>query len=312
VVILKGKDILSIMELNNKEINDIIEFALKLKKRTKPLLKNKVFAMIFQKPSTRTRVSFEVAMYELGGHAVNLAMNELQLSRGETIEDTARTLSAYTDAIGARVYDHTDVVKLAGAASVPVINMLSDLYHPCQVLGDLLTIHELKHSLKGLKLAWVGDGDNVCNSLIGGCAMMGMNISVACPAGYEPYPEAVDFAKREAARNRSIFEMVNDPRKVVKNADVVYTDSFVSMGKEAEKEQRLKVFLPHYQVNSELVKLAKRDAIFMHCLPAKRGQEVTDDVIDGKQSVVWQEAENRLHAQKALLCFLIRKNLKGL
>jgi len=309
---LKGKDILSIMELNNKEINDIIKFALKLKKRTKPLLKNKVFAMIFQKPSTRTRVSFEVAMYELGGHAVNLTMNELQLSRGETIEDTAKTLSVYTDAIGARVYDHTDVVKLAGAASVPVINMLSDLYHPCQVLGDLLTIHESKHNLKGLKFAWVGDGDNVCNSLISGCAMMGMHISVACPAGYEPYQEAADFAKREAARNKSIFELVNDPREAVKNADVVYTDSFVSMGKEAEKEERLKVFLPHYQVNSELMKLAKRDAIFMHCLPAKRGQEVTDDVIDGKQSVVWQEAENRLHAQKALLCFLMHKNLKGL
>ncbi len=300
------------MELSNKEIEAIIKLAVRLKKRSKPVLKGKVLAMIFQKPSTRTRMSFEVAMHELGGHAVNLAMSDLQLSRGESIEDTARTLSVYADAIGARVYAHEDLVKLARAANVPVINMLSDMYHPCQVLGDLLTVKELKHNLKGLKLAWIGDGDNVCNSLIAGCAMMGVSVTVACPAGYEPYREAMDFAKREAAKNKCEFHLVNDPKQAVNNADIVYTDSFVSMGKEAEKEKRLRVFLPHYQVNADLMKLAKHNATFMHCLPAKRGEEVTDDVIDGKQSVVWQEAENRLHVQKALLCVLMLKNLKGL
>lgn len=300
------------MELNSREVERIIKLALTLKKRSKPLLKNMVLAMIFQKPSTRTRMSFEVAMHELGGHAVNLTMSDIQLSRGETIEDTARTLSVYVDAIGARVHDHEDIVRLANASSVPVINMLSDLYHPCQVLGDLLTVKELKGTLKGLKIAWVGDGDNVCNSLIAGCTMMGMNVQVACPSNYEPYKEAVDFARKEAVKNKSSFEIVDDPKEAVRDADIVYTDSFVSMGKEEEKDARMKVFLPRYQVNADLMKLAKRDAIFMHCLPAKRGEEVTDDVIDGKQSVVWQEAENRLHVQKALLCFLLLRNLKGL
>ncbi len=300
------------MELTRKEVEDITKLALKLKKRPTPLLKNKVLAMIFQKPSTRTRMSFEVAMLELGGHAVNLSMNDLQLSRGETIEDTARTLSVYTDAIGARVNDHKDIVKLTDAANVPVINMLSDMYHPCQVLGDLLTIREVKHKLSGLKLAWIGDGNNVCNSLIAGCAIMGINSTVACPDGYEPYREAMDFAKRMAVKNKCVFEITNDPKKAVKNADIVYTDAFVSMGKEAERDVRMKTFLPHYQVNTDLMKLAKPNAIFMHCLPAKRGEEVTEDVIDGKQSVVWQQAENRLHSQKALLCLLLLKNLKGL
>jgi ornithine carbamoyltransferase len=265
--------------------------------------------MIFQKASTRTRVSFETAMFELGGHAINLTMNEIQLSRGETIEDTARTLSVYADAIAARVYTHDDVERLAKAASVPVINMLSDLYHPCQVLGDLLTIKEQKRKLNGLNLAWVGDGDNVCNSLIVGCSLTGINVTVACPQGYEPYQSALEFAK--SAKNSSTVQITSDAKQAVRNADIIYTDSFVSMGKEAEKNARLNAFLPNYQVNAGLMSLAKRDAIFMHCLPAKRGEEVTDDVIDGKQSVVWQQAENRLHAQKALLCMLL-KNLKGL
>lgn len=300
------------MELSTLEIEDIIKLALKLKSRQKPLLRNKVLAMFFQKPSTRTRMSFEVAMLELGGHAINLTMNDLQLSRGETIEDTARTLSVYADAIGARVYDHNDIMKLADAGSVPVINMLSNLYHPCQVLGDLLTIKELYPKVRGLKLAWIGDGNNVCNSLIAGCAIMGINCTVACPESYEPWKDAVYFARKEAAKNKCVFEITNDPREAVNNADIVYTDAFVSMGKEAEKDVRLKAFLPAYQVNADLMKLAKSKAIFMHCLPAKRGEEVTNNVIDGKQSVVWQEAENRLHSQKALLCFLLLKNLKGL
>ena len=307
-----NKHILSVMELTTKEIEYIIKLALKLKKKSEPLLKKKVLAMIFQKPSTRTRMSFEVAMLEMGGHAVNLTMNDLQLSRGETVEDTARTLSVYADVIGARVYDHNDIVKIANAANVPVINMLSDIYHPCQVLGDLLTIKELKKELKGLKLTWIGDGNNVCNSLIAGCAMMGINVTVACPNGYQPYREAVDFAKEKAVQNKCIFEITSDPKQAVKNADIVYTDAFVSMGNETEKNARLEAFLPGYQVNKELMKLSKHNAIFMHCLPAKRGVEVTDDVIDGKQSVVWQEAENRLHAQKALLCLMLVENIKDL
>jgi ornithine carbamoyltransferase len=309
---LQSRHILSIIELSRKEVEDIIKLALKLKKRPRPLLKNKVLAMIFQKPSTRTRMSFEVAMLELGGHAVNLSTNDLQLSRGETIEDTARSLSVYADAIGVRVNDHKDIVKLANAANVPVINMLSDMYHPCQVLGDLLTIMEVKHKLGGLKVAWVGDGNNVCNSLIAGCAIMGISSTVACPEGYEPYSEAVDFAKRTAVKNRCAFEITDDPKEAVNNADIVYTDTLASMGKEAERDARLKTFLPRYQVNTDLMKLAKPNAIFMHCLPAKRGEEVTANIIDGKQSVVWQQAENRLHSQKALLCLLLLKNLKGL
>jgi ornithine carbamoyltransferase len=292
------------MELNGKEVTNLLNLASKLKKKNQQLLKNKILAMIFQKPSTRTRVSFETAMFELGGHAINLTMSEIQLSRGETIEDTARTLSVYADAIAARVYAHSDVEKLAKASNVPVINMLSDLHHPCQVLGDLLTIKEQKRKLNGLNLAWIGDGNNVCNSLIVGCVLTGINVTVACPKGYEPYQAALEFAK--SAKNGSTVQITNDAKQAVRNADIVYTDSFVSMGKESEKNTRLNTFLPDYQVNAGLMSLAKRDAIFMHCLPAKRGEEVTNDVMDSKQSVVWQQAENRLHAQKALLCMLLR------
>ena len=309
IILLRTKHLLTLTELDGKEVAKLLNLASKLKKRNQQLLKNKILAMIFQKPSTRTRVSFETAMFELGGHAINLTMNEIQLSRGETIEDTARTLSVYADAIAARVYAHSDVEKLAKAASVPVINMLSDLHHPCQALGDLLTIKEQKRKLNGLNLAWIGDGDNVCNSLIVGCALTGINVTVACPKGYEPYQGAVEFAK--SAKNGSTVQITNDAKQAVRNADIVYTDSFVSMGKESEKNTRLNTFLPDYQVNAGLMSLAKRDSIFMHCLPAKRGEEVTNDVMDSKQSVVWQQAENRLHAQKALLCMLL-KIVKGL
>ncbi len=307
----KTKHMLTLMELSNREVANLLKLASKLKKKNQQLLKNKVLAMIFQKPSTRTRVSFETAMFELGGHAINLSMNDIQLSRGETIEDTARTLSVYADAIGARVHSHKDVERLANAASVPVINMLSDLYHPCQVLGDLLTIKEQKRKLNGLNLAWVGDGDNVCNSLIIGCVLTGINVAIACPKGYEPSQDVLEFARRASASNGSTVQLSSDAKRAVKNADIVYTDSFVSMGRETEKDTRLSVFLPNYQVDATLMSFAKRDAIFMHCLPAKRGEEVTDDILDGKQSVVWQQAENRLHVQKALLCMLL-KNLKGL
>ncbi|MEM4356948.1 MAG: ornithine carbamoyltransferase [Candidatus Nitrosocaldus sp.] len=298
------KHILTLMELDSKDIAMILKLAEMMKegKRMRmERLKDKVFVMIFQKPSTRTRVSFEVAMRELGGYAIALNANDIQLSRGESIEDTARTLSRYADAIGARVYAHSDVERLARAADVPVINMLSDLYHPCQILGDLLTIKEVKGKLAGLTLAWVGDGNNVCNSLIIGAALTGMIMKIACPKGYEPLEDAVNFARE----HNGYVEIMEEPRDAVMGADVIYTDSFVSMGKEAEREERLKVFLPRYQVNDDLIALARSDAIFMHCLPAKRGEEVTDSVIDGAHSVVWQQAENRLHAQKALLYMVL-------
>ncbi len=294
------KDLLSLMELNKDELEDLITLAIKMKKdRYSKALENKIFTMIFQKASTRTRVSFEVAMVELGGHAITLNINDIQLSRFESIEDTARTLALYSHGIGARVYSHQDIIKLANNSKVPVINLLSDLYHPCQVLGDLLTIRELKGNKDNLTLAWIGDGNNVCNSLIIGTYLANIKMRVACPEGYEPYNEAIRFAKGNV-------EITHNPKEAIKDADIVYTDSFVSMGHEKEREERVRVFLPKYQVNSELFALAKSNAIFMHCLPAKRGEEVTNDVIDSNRSVIWQQAENRLHAQKALLYRLLR------
>jgi ornithine carbamoyltransferase len=263
--------------------------------------------MLFQKPSTRTRISFEVGMYQLGGGAVYLNTNDIQLSRGESMEDTGKTLSLYLDCIMARVYDHTDVQMLAKFASVPVINGLSDSFHPCQILADLLTIQEHKKKLKGIKLAWLGDGDNVCNDLLIGSAKTGINMTAACPRGYQPADGVLSIAKKESHKSGSEIVVTDDPKLAAKDADVVVTDTFISIGKEEERATREAIFLPRYQVNSAIMKLAKKDAIFMHCLPAKRGQEVTADVIDNeRQSVVWAEAENRLHVQKALLCLLMK------
>ncbi len=300
----KIKHILTLEELSGKEISQLLELSIKLKKDLKKakqstLLKNKSLAMIFQKPSTRTRVSFEIGMFQLGGYALNLSSNDMQLSRGETIEDTAKTLSRYVDAIMARVYDHNTIEKLAENSSVPVINGLSNSFHPCQILADLMTIKEKKKKLKGLKLAWIGDGNNVCNSLIYGCASTGINISIATPKGFEPNKKVVKDSKKFVN-----VELTNDPSKSVKNADVVMTDTFKSIHNNDPK--RLKKFLPKFQVNPTLMKKAKKNAIFLHCLPAKRGSEVTSSVIDGPQSVVWDEAENRLHSQKALLVSLLR------
>jgi len=301
---LKTKNLLTLSEISPKEFSQLINFSIKLKKDlksggTKPLLKNKTLTMIFQKPSTRTRVSFEIGMFQLGGYAINLSSNDMQLSRGETIEDTAKTLSRYTDCIMARVYDHDLLVKLSEYSSVPVINGLSDSFHPCQILADLMTIKEKKGKLKGLKIAWIGDGNNVCNSMIYGCALSEMKMSIATPKGFEPKRIVVN-----EARQFTDIELITDPLKTIKNADVVVTDTFSSIHNLDPK--RTKKFLPKYQVNSKLMKHAKKDAIFMHCLPAKRGSEVTSSVIDGPQSVIWDEAENRLHTQKALLAFLIR------
>lgn len=310
---LKNKHILSLQDLDLKEIISILDFAAILKKENKmglsrKLLEGKTLGMVFQKPSTRTRVSFEIGMFQLGGHAIYLGINDTQLSKGETIEDTARTLSLYLDCLMARVYDHRDLEKLSKYSSIPIINGLSDLFHPCQILADLLTIREYKKKFNGLNLAWIGDGFNVCNDLLIGCAKTGINITAACPSGYEPPGWIVNISKEEGTKTGSIIKVTNEPIDAVQEADIVATDTFVSLGKDNEKIIRETVFIPKYQVNSELIKHAKDDAIFMHCLPAKRGQEVTSDVIDGKLSVVWTEAENRLHVQKALLCLLIRGN----
>ncbi len=301
---VKTKDLLTLNELSKKELVGILDEAIKLKKDlkkgiSKPLLKNKTLAMIFQKPSTRTRVSFEAGMFQLGGHALNLSADDLQLKRGETIEDTAKTLSRYVDIIMARVYSHEEIEILAKNSTVPVINGLSDSFHPCQILADLMTIKEKKKKLEGLKIAWIGDGNNVCNSMIYGCAKTSIDITIATPKGYEPNSTVVKESKKFID-----IQLSSDPVLAVKNADVVVTDTFVSIHHQAT--DRTKDFLPHFQVNSNLMKKANHDAIFLHCLPAKRGQEVTSEVLDGPQSMIWDEAENRLHAQKALMASLLR------
>ena len=296
-------DVLTLDELESKEINNIIDLAIDLKKeqkkgKVKPLLENKTLAMIFEKPSTRTRVSFETGMFQLGGHALTLSPNDLQLSRGESIGDTARTLSRYVNVIMARVYDHKSLETFARNSSIPVINGLSDSFHPCQILADLMTIKEHKKNLKKIKIAWIGDGNNVCNSLILGCAKLKIKLSVAIPDGYEP-----DFDVIKIGKDAEILEVSDNPELAVNDADVVMTDTFVSIHN--TNPDRVKKFLPKFQVTQSLMNKAKKDAIFMHCLPAKRDQEVTSDVIDGSQSVVWDEAENRLHVQKALLVHLL-------
>jgi len=306
---LKGRHLLSPQDLSPEEIIAVLDKADELKRKLRrdephELLKGKTLGMIFAKPSTRTRVSFETAMTQLGGHAIYMGMGDLQLGRGETIADTARTLSRYVDAVMARLFKHEDIVELARNSSVPVVNGLTDLLHPCQTLADLQTIREKKGRLKGLKLAWVGDGNNVCNSLLLGCTLVGMNISAACPKGYEPSAEIVEQARKNAKRSGTKLEIINDPKKAVKGADVVYTDVFVSMGQEAERERRMRDF-KGYQVNGELLKRAKKDVTFMHCLPAHRGEEVAAEVIDGPHSVVFDQAENRLHAQKAVLAMVM-------
>ncbi len=300
---LKTKDLLTLAELTPKEFIQLIDYSIILKKElkngNKPLLKNKTLTMIFQKPSTRTRVSFETGMYQLGGHAINLSSQDMQLSRGESIEDTAKTLSRYTDCIMARVYDHSVLEKLSKSSSIPVINGLSDSFHPCQILADFMTIKEKKGKFKGLKIAWIGDGNNVCNSMIYGCALSDVKLSIATPKGFEPDKTVI----KDSGKFIDI-DLTTDPLKAIKNADVVVTDTYTSIHNNDSK--RIKKFIPKYQINQTLMSNAKNDAIFMHCLPAKRESEVTSSVIDGPQSVVWDEAENRLHTQKALLASIIR------
>ena len=310
---LNNKDVLSLQDLSSEEILSILRLSGNLKnelmsgdeEKASQLLKGKVLGMIFQKPSTRTRVSFETGIFHLGGNALYLSTNDMQLSRGESIEDTGRTLSLYVNCIVARVYEHADVQLLADSASIPVINGLSDTFHPCQILADLLTIQEHKKKMKGLNLAWIGDGNNVCNDLLLGCAKTGINMTAACPHGYEPLEQIVRLAREEEQKTGAEITITDDPLQATKDADIIVTDTFLSIGKDQDKTTREEAFLPRYQVNSDLLKNAKRDVIFMHCLPAKRGQEVTSEVIDGSSSVIWDEAENRLHVQKALMCMLM-------
>lgn len=302
-----GRDFLSIGDVTGEEIRAMIDIARELKEARyrgdrHTLCEGKTLAMIFQKPSTRTRVSFEVAMYQLGGYALCLNAQDLQLGRGETIADTARVLSRYVDGIMIRTFSQEDVVALAEAATIPVVNGLTDWEHPCQILADLMTILEAKGRFEGLKVAWVGDGNNVCHSLLLAAPRVRMDIAVATPPGYEPHPEIVAAAKEAAAGSK--VEVLNDPVEAVREADVVVTDVWASMGQEAEHAERVRIFRP-YQVNASLLRHARPDCIFLHCLPAHRGEEVADEVIDGPASRVWDEAENRLHVQKALLALVL-------
>jgi ornithine carbamoyltransferase len=297
-------NLISISDLGKDDIIRLLDRADafkagRYKTRTAPL-KGKSLAMIFEKPSTRTRVSLEVAASELGAYALNLSAGELQLGRGETVADTARVLSRFVQGITARVYSHNTVIQLAQHASVPVVNALSNWEHPLQILADLMTMRQRFDRLDGLKIAWIGDGNNVCNSMILAAAIMGMSIVAASPKGFEPKAKILEEAKKLGGSPR----LVTDPSEAAQGADVLVTDTWVSMGDEAMEAERLRVF-GKYQVNGELLKLASKDAIAMHCLPAHRGQEITDEVMDGPQSAVFDEAENRLHTSKAVLEWLM-------
>lgn len=297
--------LLSFADLSYTDIINLLDVASDLKEKrargkTSSALKNKTLAMLFEKSSTRTRISFEAAMTELGGHSIFLNYKDIQLGRGESIGDTARVMSRYVNAIMARVYKHETLIELSNNSSVPVINGLSDIEHPCQLLADLFTIREYKGKFKGLNFSWIGDGNNVCNSALLACAITGMKITVASPEGYEPNSEMVEKAKGLGGT----VSITHDPMKAAKKADILYTDVWVSMGDEEEYDQRLRDFKP-YQINSKLLEQAKHDVMVLHCLPAHRGEEITAEVLDGPNSAVFDQAENRLHVQKALLLKLL-------
>lgn len=304
------KHLIDLNDVSSEEIEGLFTLAGKLKKQLKAgvehhLLKGKTLGMIFSKSSTRTRVSFEVGMYQLGGCPLFLSSSDIQLGRGETIHDTAQVLSHYISGIMIRTFKHSDVQDLAKYGSIPVINGLTDLMHPCQILADLFTVYETKGKLEGLKLAYIGDGNNVANSLLHGCAKTGIDIYIATPKGYGCDGTIIEQAKLAAKKSGSKVVITNDPEEAAKNADVIYTDTWVSMGQEDEKEMRVKIFMP-YQVNEKLFSKAKKDAMFLHCLPAYRGLEVTEAIIDGPNSNVFEEAENRLHIQKAIMATLMK------
>ena len=307
---LEGRNFLTLKDFDRHELAGILEFAHEIKqthksRQTYDPMRGKMMAMIFQKPSLRTRVSFETGIYQLGGIGMFFSPQDLQMGRGETIHDTAKVLSRYVDGIMARVFEHQKILDLAQYATVPVINGLSDFDHPCQALADLFTIYEKKGRLKGLTLAYVGDGNNVLHSLIQGCVKVGMNINYASPEGYTPLPSVVEEANEVAKATGSVIAHKNTAAEALENADVIYTDVWVSMGQEEDEEKKIKA-LEQFQLNTALMKKAKPDILVMHCLPAHRGQEITDEVMDGPNSIVFDQAENRMHTQKAIMKLLMK------
>jgi ornithine carbamoyltransferase len=300
---LSGRDLLSLADLNSQEVQQLLQMATQLKSRQLELRCNKVLGLLFSKASTRTRVSFSVAMYQLGGQVIDLNPHVTQVSRGEPVQDTARVLDRYLDILAIRTFAQEELEIFANYAKIPVINALTDLEHPCQVLADLLTIQENFGSLAKLTLSYVGDGNNVANSLLLGCALVGMNIRIATPKGFEP--NAAIIAKAQAlADDRTQILITGDPEIATKGANILYTDVWASMGQEAQASDRMPIFQP-YQINEHLLSLADPEAIVLHCLPAHRGEEITDDVIEGSHSRVWDQAENRMHVQKALLASIL-------
>jgi len=307
---LKGRDLLTLADFTKEELWNILKKSGEIKSDLKcgnyirPYLSGKTVALLFQKPSTRTRMSFDAGVYQLGGHPMYLSWNELQLGRGETVADTARTFDCYVDGIVARVFKHTDLETLANCARAPVINALSDAAHPCQALGDCLTIWEKKGRIEDLSVVFVGDGnDNVCRSLAEAVLKLGGNMTIASPEKYQLPESYAEYIRGGASKGASLT-LTDDPRAAVKDADVIYTDVWISMGQEAERDSRISTFRP-YQLNQLLLEHSPKEAIVMHCLPAHRGDEITDEVIDGKQSVVWDQAENRLHVQKGIMSLIL-------
>ena len=300
---LIGRDLLSLADLSSAELQELLELATQLKLGKLKLHCRQVLGLLFSKASTRTRVSFTVAMYQLGGQVIDLHPNVTQVSRGEPIQDTARVLDRYLDVLAIRTFAQQELETFAKYAKIPVINALTDLEHPCQILADLLTIQEKFGTLAGLTLTYVGDGNNVANSLMLGCALVGMNVRIAFPSGYAPDAEIVEKT-RQIANNKTEVVLTHDPEAAAKGASVLYTDVWASMGQETQANNRCPVFQP-YQISQQLLSLADPEAIVLHCLPAHRGEEITEDVIEGSQSRVWDQAENRLHAQKALLASIL-------
>ncbi|MEW5857219.1 MAG: ornithine carbamoyltransferase [Cyanobacteriota bacterium] len=300
---LKGRDFLSLADLSAEEMKELLHLAAQLKTHQLSLRCNKVLGLLFYKASTRTRVSFSVAMYQLGGQVIDLNPNVTQVSRGEPLADTARVLDRYLDILAIRTFEQQDLQTFADYAKIPIINALSDLEHPCQVLADLLTVQECFGTPDGLTLTYLGDGNNMANSLLLGCALMGMNVRIATPAEYQPDAAIVEQAKKIARGNTEVT-ITNDPEAAAKGAHVLYTDVWASMGQEEQADARIPIFQP-YQVNEQLLSIADPDAIVLHCLPAHREEEITDAVMEGSQSRVWDQAENRMHAQKALLVSLL-------
>lgn len=306
MVNLKGRDLLSIADLTKDEIRTILDLAADLKSGKKEFNSNKTLGLLFYKASTRTRVSFSVAMYQLGGNVIDLNPSRTQVGRGEPLQDTARVLDRYLDILAIRTFAQEDIQTFADYSDIPIINALTDLEHPCQILADLQTIEESFGSLEGVTMTYLGDGNNVAHSLLLGGVLMGMNVRIATPVGYKPNEDIVKQAQVLATKPDQIL-ITDDAKEAVENAQVLYTDVWASMGQEEESAQRDPIFQP-YQINTELLGIADKDAIILHCLPAYRGKEITEEVMEGKQSRIWDEAENRMHAQKALMACLLGLN----